>query len=113
MILFEFHGVRYEADQDAWVAEVQVGERIVFRGDYSVSELAAVGREIAILTGRWEVVRNFPTEDLGKLCKRFAEGIEYDLISPSSGWPAWVMNLGLAPERFLELAGVDAPLADA
>ncbi|PTL84963.1 hypothetical protein DAT35_07925 [Vitiosangium sp. GDMCC 1.1324] len=109
----EFAGVRYEESADLWVAEVHSGGRRVFHGDYGDPEIAAAGREIAILVHKWEAVRNFPEEDLPQLCVRFSEGLKYSLKAQTKDWHQWVLNLGLQPDEFLRLAGLELPTARA
>lgn len=109
----EFVGVRYVESADLWVAEVQSGGKVVFHGEYGEPEIAAAGREIAILVHKWEAVRNFPEEDLPQLCVRFSEGMKYSLQAKTKDWHPWVLNLGLQPDEFLRLAGLDLPTLQA
>jgi len=104
-----YTGVQYDEAQDAWTASVELGGREVFREHYGDPEIAAIGREIAIIQNRWETLRNFPTEDLAGLCHRFAGGLKYSLRSSDRTWHGWVRALGLSPEEFLRLAGLDPP----
>ncbi len=97
-------GVRYDESHDVWIAEVVVGRDVVYRGDYGDPDVAAVGREIAIVKNRWDAARNFPDKDLAGLCKLFKSGIQESLSGKRNTWHRWVENIGLEPEEFLRLA---------
>ncbi|NTX04381.1 MULTISPECIES: hypothetical protein [Myxococcus] len=108
-MFFDFVGVNYEEDVDIWIAEVKLGSEVVYQGNYGDPEIAAVGREVAILKNGWAAQRNFPEETLDALCKRFAASLEDSFAVGDVTWHEWVSNIGLTPEEFLLRADVHLP----
>ncbi|OJT24837.1 hypothetical protein BO221_10535 [Archangium sp. Cb G35] len=98
-----FHGVTFDASQDAWTARVEVDGRIVYEGDYAFDVDAALGREVALLKNGWRAERNFPDLELAGVCGRVAERL--DTLLQTDSWHEWAAGVGLSSDEFLSLVG--------
>lgn len=99
----QYVGVDWDEEQLAWRASIDVGGANAYEDFYADEELAALGRELALLWNRWDVARNFHTATLEDVARRVAQGLRVPL--EDSAWHPWAAAIGLRPEEFEALVG--------